>query len=71
MSEFKMGQHDEAIRALQSDVAEIAVDVREIRAILDEKRGERRAASIGFGMFGGAGVTILFRIMAAKAGIHL
>lgn len=70
MSDFKLGEHEEAIRALQIDVAQIATDVREIREIVAEKRGERHAVTIGFGAVGGTAMTLLLRLVAAKFGAH-
>jgi hypothetical protein len=80
MNDFRMGQHEEAIRQLQQDVTSVRTEVEGVRmdtrAILiamAEKRGERRTL-VKFGALVGGGVgsvcTLLIRLAMVKLGVH-
>lgn len=72
MNDFRIGQHEEAIRTLQADVTEVRQDTRKILLLLAEQKGERRktaklSAIVGAAV--GSLSTLLFRLVMAKLGI--
>lgn len=59
MSEFKLGEHEQAIRQLAEDMATVKTDVAEIKMMLAEKRGERRIALWAAGAAGSIAATVI------------
>lgn len=70
MSDFKLGEHDAMIRALDTRTTEMAADIKYIKDILAEQRGERHVKSVGFGMVGGGVAGLFIKILASHLGFH-
>lgn len=73
MSDFRMGQHEEAIRALQTDMTQVKADTRAILALLAEQKAERRAMVRLGAIVGATAASIIgfvFRAAMAKLGFH-
>lgn len=71
MSDFVLGEHANAIGRIEKDVTELRADVREIRDLLAEQRGEKRAKTVAFGMVGGGAFTLLLKLLAVRIGLHV
>ncbi|HEX7019006.1 MAG TPA: hypothetical protein VF159_03280 [Gemmatimonadaceae bacterium] len=68
MNDFTLGQHEQAINQLSSDVKEIKATVLRIELALAEKRGERRVAlwlASAAGTAAAAAVSLLFKLAGA------
>jgi hypothetical protein len=52
--EFKLGEHEADIRRLAAGQEEMAKDIREIRDILSERKGERHVLAAIMGAVTGA-----------------
>jgi hypothetical protein len=59
MSDFRLGEHSEAIRSLQLDVTDIKETVLRIELSLAEKKGERRVALWAAGVAGTAAAALV------------
>lgn len=70
MNDFQLGKHEEAIQSIKSDMTAMQSDVREIRDILAEQRGERRVKVMAFGALGGSGGALIIKLFMAKLGMH-
>lgn len=72
MNDFRIGQHDEAIRALQADMTIVKTDTRQILLLLSQQKGERKAtAKVAalVGAVGGSMSTLLVKVVLAKLGM--
>lgn len=63
MSEFKLGEHEQAIRQLADDMATVKTDVGEIKEMLAEQRGARRVAVWAAGAAGSVAATAITFLM--------
>jgi hypothetical protein len=72
MNDFRMGQHEEAIRQLQRDVNAIRLDTRLILDALAQQKGEKRSVAKIAAVIGAAGGTLstmLFKVVMTKLGV--
>lgn len=59
MSEFKLGEHEQAIQTLLEGFQRLEKSVLEIKILLAEKRGERRAALWMAGVVGSLAASLV------------
>lgn len=83
MNDFRIGQHEEAIRRLQRDVSSLAGTVEDVRSdtrkilmTLAEQKVERRASNKAtakvaaiVGAVGGSATTVVMKILATRMGL--
>lgn len=73
MNDFRMGQHEARIELLSNDMAEVKADVREIKNMLAEQRGERRSTAKFAAVVGataGSALTLFVKGVLFKMGFH-
>lgn len=62
----QLGRHEASIERVQIDVAEVRVDVKQVLAILAERRGERKTVAklaAALGLAGGTLASLVFRLI--------
>jgi len=69
MSEFILGQHENAIRTLLERTERISDDVNEIKTLLAERRGERRVALWVAGVVGAVASTLFGAALKLVTGV--